>query len=107
MSFSPHFIAFPALGFVLFLAGCALETTATPTISPGVSLSGNLDQDQLAESRARNHLLTLSVTRDGTAAPTSFLTTGTNGSDAYGGYIFIDTGACNVTGEYPCVTGTT
>ena len=37
MSIGPRFIAFPALVFILFLTGCALQTTATPGSS---SISG-------------------------------------------------------------------
>ena len=107
MSIGPRFIAFPALVFVIFLTDCALQTTTTPGTSPGVSLSGNVQGCQQAVIGAHVHLLAASVTGYGTES-NSLLTTGTDGSDAYGGYVLIDSGgAFSVTGEYACVAGTT
>ncbi|MDQ2925100.1 MAG: hypothetical protein M3R43_06035, partial [Acidobacteriota bacterium] len=103
---SSALLALPALALATLLIGCALQTTASPGSSQGLALTGTVHGGQPPVVGSHVHLLAAAVTGYG-AASTSLLTTGTAGSDSFGGFVLTDAaGAFSITGDYTCVVGT-
>jgi streptogramin lyase len=93
-----------ALPLCLTLAGCSLETAATPSAESGVALQGSVHGGQQPVYAAHVYLLAASTSGYGSAS-TSLLTSG-DGSDSIGTYVLSDTqGHFNITGDYTCTPG--
>jgi len=94
---------FVCMLFTSLLTGCALESTAPPTPTAGLQISGNAMGGQQAITGAHVYLMKANKTGYGNAA-TDILTTGA-GSDTIGEYALTTAGGAFTLGTYTCTSG--
>ena len=99
-------LSLSALIATTLLTGCALTNTATPGISTGAALKGNVHGGQQPVVGA--HVYLFAAGTSGYGGPsTSLLNSNTDGTDSLGSYVLSDAnGGFSITGDYTCTSGT-
>jgi hypothetical protein len=105
------------LAFSSILSGCTLQTTATPNVIPGTSISGTAHGGQQAILNAKVYLLTLNPNNYAGPGITATVNNGSisllnpastgNAVDSVGSYVLTNntTGGFNVHQDYSCTVG--
>jgi hypothetical protein len=95
------------LCFPVLLTGCALTNTASPGISGGTLLKGNVHGGQQPVVGAHVYLFAAGTSGYGGPSVPLLNPITTGQGDSIGGYVTTDSnGAFSITGDYACTTGT-
>ena len=96
-----------AIPLAVFLSGCAMTNSASPTASLAAAIRGNVHGGQQPVIGAHVYLLAANNTAYGAASISLLSSTATGLSDSIGAYVLTKSdGSFSITSDYTCTSGT-